>query len=735
MHYALDLRTFIFSHYFYTGFRIAIGVIGLTSVVLAYADLPTAMTVCIGALCTSMMDMPSPLRHKFNEMLASVFLCTAVTLVISLCAPINWLLRVMLVVVSFLASMMVVYGKKTMPLQFVALFVMTLSMENELSVRGAFVHSGLFLAGGLCYLIYSMAVSWFLRQRIKQQVLAEALFELTRYIDIKAGFYDTSADLNEQFNLAVRQQIILADKQQASRDLLLRGRQEEQDEVLVQVHFRMLDLYELVLATHTDYVVLRRYLSDTEVLDLLHQMVDKAARDIESVAYAVTRKRVSHSEINYQQEMEAVERSVARLELDSREGKLPEEALTSLRSSVNKIRDVIDMIAQLHLATQAPVAPMPVTPDADLTPFLTQQKYALGVMWSNMKWTSPTFRFSLRVAMAVSLGLLVADDLPYAGHGYWIVLTIIIILKPSFSQTKQRRSDRLIGTVIGCLITLAILHFVHAPALLLAFLFLATAAGPAFLYIKYRYAAVAATVQILLQINLLLPPNAHVISERLIDTLIGAVIATVFSFILPSWEYRALPQLVKNVLADNQRYIIAARDLLQARTTDDFVYRICRKRLMDSLAGLSSALVRMLDEPESKHRAVEDINLFVVQNYLVIAHVASLRLLLRRHAQDRPADYVNRMLEDICAAVWNNLARAQQRWDAIMPSRVSAVGVRVANGFEENYNAGHEVAGANVQAWSGWRLLQRRGRLIAEDANKLVIHSTAIAHNLISTED
>ncbi|MFZ6645299.1 FUSC family membrane protein [Undibacterium sp. TJN25] len=735
MHYALDLRTFIFSHYFYTGFRIAIGVIGLTSLVLAYADLPTAMTVCIGALCTSLMDMPSPLRHKFNEMLSSVLLCTAVTLIISLCAPFNLLLSIMLVIISFLASMMVVYGKKTMPLQFAALFVMTLSMENELSAREAFLHSGLFLAGGLSYMTYSMVVSWFLRNRIRQQILAEALFELTRYIDIKAGFYDTSTDLNEQFNLAVRQQILLADKQQASRDLLLRGKQSEQDSVLVQVHFRMLDLYELVLATHTDYVVLRRYLADTDVLDLLHQMVDKAARDIESVAYSITRKRASYSEISYREDMEAIEKSVVRLEQDSRDGKLPEEALTALRSSLNKLRDVVDMIGQLHLATQAPAAPMPMLPDADMTPFLTQQRYALGVMLSNMSWTSPTFRFSIRVALAITVGLLIADHLPYAAHGYWIVLTIVIILKPSFSMTKQRRSDRLIGTVIGCVVTSVILHFVHAPVLLLGFLFLATAAVPAFLYIKYRYAAVAATMQILLQINLLVPTNAHVVSERLTDTLIGAIIATLFSFVLPSWEYRALPQLVKNVLADNQRYIIAARDLLQARITDDFVYRISRKRLMDSLAGLSSALVRMLDEPESKRRAVEDINLFVVQNYLVIAHVASLRLLLRRHVRGQPSTYVNSMLEDICARVWDNLARAQQRWDAIMPSKVSAVESKVEGTFDVDYELDPANPEPGVQAWSGWRLLQRRSKLIAEDANKIVIHSTAIAHNLVNVED
>ncbi|MGC7960484.1 FUSC family membrane protein, partial [Salmonella enterica] len=88
-----------------------------------------------------------------------------------------------------------VYGKKTMPLQFAALMVMTLSMENQVPIADAFLHAGLFLGGGLGYLAYSMVVSWFLRRRIKQQVLAEALFELARYLRIKADFYDVKHDL------------------------------------------------------------------------------------------------------------------------------------------------------------------------------------------------------------------------------------------------------------------------------------------------------------------------------------------------------------------------------------------------------------------------------------------------------------------------------------------------------------------------------------------------------------
>ncbi|MET0581727.1 MAG: hypothetical protein ABWZ08_07135, partial [Pseudoxanthomonas sp.] len=91
MHYALAPRTFLFSHYFNTGLRIATGIIGLTFIAYLLADLPTAVAVAMGALCTSLMDMPSPLRHKFNEMLAGVLLCSVVALVVSLSSQVEWL--------------------------------------------------------------------------------------------------------------------------------------------------------------------------------------------------------------------------------------------------------------------------------------------------------------------------------------------------------------------------------------------------------------------------------------------------------------------------------------------------------------------------------------------------------------------------------------------------------------------------------------------------------------------
>lgn len=705
MHYALAPRTFLFSHYFYTGLRIGFGIVGLTYLTYAVAGLPVAMAVSIGALCTSLMDMPGPLRHKFNEMLAGVVSCSVVAVLVGLCSPLPWLLHVAVAVVAFLASMMVVYGRKAMPLQFVALFVMMLSSEEASTPLQALGHGALFFLGGAGYMAYAMAVVWLLRRRLKQQVLAEALYELASYTSVKAGCYDLANPLPAQMEKLVRQQSALAERQQASRDLILRGAPRPDEAALVQVHYAMFDLYELVLSTHTDYTLLREHFAHGDVLPLLGDVIGKAALDIESVAYAMTRNRPARAVMDYRPEFEALDAALAALPPDCDD---TFNAHAVLRGTIVKIGDVVAAIARLHAASLGPQGPLPIGPGADLTPFLTQQRYNIGILVSNLRWTSPTFRYALRVAMAISVGLLSARWLPWKSHGYWTALTIAVVLKPNFSMTRQRRADRLVGTLIGCVVTAAILHVVHAPVVLFLFLFVATAAGPTFLTIKYRYTAIAASVQALLLIGLTVPHSGSVIGERLLDTLLGTLIATFFSYVLPSWEYQSVPQLVEGVRNAGRKYLDASACLLLGRVADDFQYRVTRKNFMDSLGALSAALGRMLDEPAAKRRGTAALNRYTVQNHLLVAHMAALRMLLKRHADGLPRAEVDGALEAMFAAVGAPV-------DAPVTPGVPGQTVWIAT-------------------WPGWAPLQRRLRLLQQDAALLARSHDAVGAALANGE-
>lgn len=657
MQYAHDPRTFIYSHYVYRGLRSATGVIGATLIALQFTDMPTAMVVSIGALCTSLMDLPSPLSHKFNEMLASVLLCTAVTLVVALATPFPRVMPFVLVLVTFLAGMMTVYGNKTLPLQFSALFVMTLTINEDFVVRRALEHAGLFGLGGLAYMAYSMPVNWVMARRTKQQILAESLYEMASYLEMKADFYDAGTDFEACFSQLVRQQIVVAERQQAARDLVLRDNRTPYDGLLVQVHLRMLDLYEYVLSTNTDYPLLRHTFGGTPVLDHLRRLVLLMSTDLAGIAYEITRGRPSYATVEYCASLQAVEGEIAQL----RHHHIKPAAMTALADTLEMIRGAVALVEQLHEASRTPVEPSKVLPGPDMTPFLTRQKYELGVLLDNLRWRSPGFRYALRITMAVAVGLWVADHVPYASHSYWILLTIIVILKPNFSQTKQRYNDRVIGTLIGCVISVGILKVVEQPLVLLGVLFAALVASAAFSTIKYRYTAIAACVQVLIQFKLLLPASPTVAGERLIDTVIGGVIASAFSFVLPSWEYRAIPKLVENVLQANRRYILATRDLLLRRAKDDFAYRVQRKQFMDNLSALISAFQRMQDEPKSRQRAVDNLNRFIVQNYLVAAHIAAVRIQVRQHYQELDLPVAEAAIEQATEAAVRSLDLARER--------------------------------------------------------------------------
>lgn len=463
------------------------------------------------------------------------------------------------------------------------------------------------------------------------------------------------------------------------------------------------------------------HLADSPVLQTLHDLAYKAARDIESVGYAVARKRTSFAETDYAPEFDAIDAEIHALRQRADEGRPVQEALAVLRAQRNKIRGIAKAITELHLSTQKAYDSTPFWIDADMAPFLSQQKYEWKTVLSHLRFDSPILRFALRMSMAISVGLAIGEHLPYAAHGYWIVLTIVIILKPNFSMTKQRRADRIVGTVIGCVATALVLRYLNYPALILTILVLSTVAMPTFAYLRYRYAAIAVSMMILLEMHLLTPGGGNVVMERLVDTLIGAAVATAFSFVLANWEYQSLPALIRQVLAVNLGYMEASFALIQGQCRDDFAYRIERKRLMDSLAALSSALVRMLDEPARKQRAVEDINLFIVQNYLLVAHVAALRSILRRHANELPAGAVNAMLARSHAQVCRTLSHALSQ---------HGQQVHVAPRPDEEAAA---LSPAEV-AWSGWPLVQRRIRLLQADADKIIVHSEAIVRDVAEME-
>ncbi|NWD50821.1 FUSC family protein [Pseudomonas gingeri] len=61
-------------------------------------------------------------------------------------------------------------------------------------------------------------------------------------------------------------------------------------------------------------------------------------------------------------------------------------------------------------------------------------------------------------------------------HGYWMILTVLLISQPGFAATLKVSVERVAGTVLGALIAMLLGHLVHSP-LLLAWLILPLSIG------------------------------------------------------------------------------------------------------------------------------------------------------------------------------------------------------------------------------------------------------------------
>src|SRR3546814_8873739 len=118
-------------------------------------------------------------------------------------------------------------------------------------------------------------------------------------------------------------------------------------------------------------------------------------------------------------------------------------------------------------------------------------------------------------------------------HSYWIILTILIVMKPGFALTRQRIGWRLTGTLLGCAAAFALFGLTKNPDIYLAVLIASCILGNSLVLLNYTSAAFFNTLFVLLVFHFLSPSATLVIGERAVDTVIGCALALSCSYILP----------------------------------------------------------------------------------------------------------------------------------------------------------------------------------------------------------
>lgn len=204
---------------------------------------------------------------------------------------------------------------------------------------------------------------------------------------------------------------------------------------------------------------------------------------------------------------------------------------------------------------------------------------------------SAMFRHALRMAVSTTAALLVMHALEVE-HGYWATLTCLVILQPHGAATWAKAVQRVLGTMLGALVAVAVASMVHGHQAVIAFVFVFIVAGMALLPLNYGAFSVFLTPAFVLLAELH-QSAANLPWMRVVNTLIGATIALLGSrLLLPISEREQLRPLLDKAFAA----LSALLEVAAVPEPQPDHVRAARRQLGLSLLNAEASYQRLLTE-------------------------------------------------------------------------------------------------------------------------------------------
>ncbi len=620
------ILSFFYSQYFSDGLRITLGVLIPALLFNHFNQLAAGISVALGALCISVVDTPGPAVYKRNSMIICCLLVFLVSLITGYVQFNPFFLGLEIVLFAFFFSMFAVYGNRASAIGTCALLIMIFMIETRMAPQQVLPSSLLIAAGGIWYMLFSLLFFQIRPYRAAQQALGECIIEVAKYLRLKADFYAEKTNIDENYKSLVSQQIAVSQHQDALRELLFKTRSIVKESthtsrMLILTFVDLIDLFDQITYTHYDYENLRKTYLQSGVLAEISLLVHQMADELEQVGFDVQSHKKHYQSINYQPRLEQLKEHIDQIGLANEE-----KSTLFLKKILVNIRNINQRLIDMGIYTQdAPQASKIAASNLEFSRFVTQQDYAPRLFLENLSFKSTSFKHALRVAIVCGIGFTLAKTVVTGHHSYWILLTIIVILKPGFSLTKQRNSQRLIGTVVGGLIGFLVLFLIPDKTIQFFIMMVLMLFTYSFLRLNYVISVIFMTPYVLIVFSFLGVDFIHTVVERLLDTFIGSALAFSSAFILfPNWESDQLSQTLSKVIVSNQNYLKTIVERLSGKVIDTVEYKLVRKDVYVESGNLSAAFERMVSEPKSKQKHAQDIHKFVVLNHMLSSAIAAI---------------------------------------------------------------------------------------------------------------
>ncbi|WP_390342634.1 FUSC family membrane protein [Variovorax boronicumulans] len=631
------------SHYVASGLTVALGLLVISGGVHLWLGTLAASAAATGVIVTAPPDLPGPRRGKFLQMLPAPLIGLPLFFAVQMLhgAPIR--LGLLLVPATFMAFVAMAWGKRGIPIAIAVMFSMVFSMATPApaGLSDAIARTTEFGLGAGLYVVWATLANLLLNGRFRTQSIADVLFSLAALMRTEASQFtpqdetrdirDTPASLLGQL---LREQAALADQLQATRDIVLESPRTPRRQRLAGMLVIVLEMRDQLLASELDLDALRAHPSHAQALVEMRRILEELADETTGLADALLMRRHPAAVADRRPRLAAIHVTA---DDEDTHGQMGPSAAMLARGLASRIGHINDEVLRLAAMARGDAEPNLAVVRANWQLFVSPTDWSLRPFLALWRWDAPPLRHAIRAALAIAAGYGIAVSMPWGSHDYWILLTIVVVLRGSLSQTLERRNSRVAGTLLGCVLAVGLLSAHPSALMLLVTVTIAQAIAHSFAVRRYLVTAVAATVLGLLQAHMLNTGTAPIFAlfERIADTLIGAALAWGFCYVLPSWERTQIPALVARVLTAQARHARLALGLgqLQAiQSSPELEWRLARREAYDSLSALVQATQRSLSEPRAVQPPLEPLEHLQAHSYQLLAQLSAVKsmLVLRR---------------------------------------------------------------------------------------------------------
>ncbi len=541
-------------------FRNTLAVVLPLGIGLATGYTDVGLGIGAGALDTMFSDQPGPYRQRMRWLLLATLAAGVAAL---LGFTIGGQVLPMLLATAafgFCGGMLVVFGTDAARVGMTSMILLVIAAATPIDPRNALLAALLIACGGLLLTLFAVA-AWPLQRYLPER---HAL----------AGVYAGLASLARQpavdeDNPALTDAMTTLQHTLLGRDRA-HGRAMEAFTVLLELAERIRLELTAISALHADPVAHAAYRDDVaKVLDAIAQALETSEPPLQA------------------------QRALQALRNNTRDpqGRLGTHlrALDGQLGAAARNANWAGSRGELRAAAAETRLPRAL-----------QSSSTWAVLRANLTPRSMAFRHAVRTAACLSAALL-ASRLLNLPHGYWLPMTTAIVLRADFAATFNFGLLRVVGTVLGLVLTTALLrltpdspwaHLALMALLCMAFRWLANA------HYGIAVAALTGTVVILLSYD---GVNSGVaVADRVVNTVLGCGMAMTAYLIWPTWERGRARGAFAEMLDAYASYLraLAAPERREAQRETRSLARTAR-------SNAAASLERMRAEPGTPRSLLE----------------------------------------------------------------------------------------------------------------------------------